>query len=113
MTRITNADQVLLLLRERLQRLDKGRSGRTGRAKVEQATPRPVARLQTLAAAQNISEDEFRRTLVLAVLSEELGESFANDPAFRAIADDVFRVISESGEGRELIDRAATRIKGG
>jgi len=112
MTRISSSDQVLLLLRERLQRLDRGKAGGASRTGVQKAPQRPVARLQALAAADAVSEEDFRRTLVLALLSEDLGENFVNDASFRTVAEDVYRIISASEEGRQLVERATRQIRG-
>ena len=113
MTRISQADQVLLLLRERLQRMDRSRAGRSGGAGGPRgATPKPLARLQAMPALDRLTEEEFRRTLVRAVLAEELGDGIASDPAFQALTDDIFRIIAESEEGKALIDRAAGELRG-
>ncbi|MDQ4087016.1 MAG: hypothetical protein M3177_03225 [Pseudomonadota bacterium] len=109
MTRITNVDQVLLLLQEKLRRMDRSRTARTGRPSA--ATPRPLARLQALAALDHISEEDFKRTMVRALLTEELGEGLGNDPAFQTVVDDVFRIISASEQGRELIEQAARQLR--
>lgn len=114
MTRISGSDHVLLLLQEQLRRLDRGRAGRTGRTgNSRKATPRPMARLQSLAALDQLSDEDVRRTLVRALLSEELGEGVANDPTFQAMVEDVFRIIDASSDGRELIDRAARQLRAG
>lgn len=112
MTRITNGDHVLMLLQEQLQRIDRGRANRTARTGgTGKATPRPMARLQSLAALDRLSEEDVRRTLVRALLAEELGEGISNDPAFQGVAEDVFRIMNASQEGRALIDRAAAQLR--
>lgn len=112
MTRVSQADQLLLLLRERLQRLDRGRAERKGgAAPARPATPKPLERLHAVAALDRLSEEETRRSLVRALLAQELGDGIANDPGFQKVADDVFRIISESEEGRALIDRAASQLR--
>lgn len=113
MTRVSQADQVLLLLRERLQRMDRARAERGGRAGGPRgATPRPLARLQAMPSLGELGDEEFRRTLVRAVLAEQLGDGIANDPSFQALTDEIFRIIAESDEGRTLIDRAAAQLRG-
>jgi hypothetical protein len=113
MNRIGNADQVLVLLREQLQRLGRGKGAKAGRTGAAQgATPSPVARLQAQAGLADLSGEEFRRTLVRALLTEELGDAMANDPSFQAVADDVFRIIGGTPEGQALIDRAARQLRG-
>ena len=112
MTRISNADHVLLLLREQLQKIGQSRKERTSRsATVRSSTPRPIARLQAMGSLEE-GEEEFRRTLVRAILTEEMGESMANDPSFQAVVDNVYRMISATPDGQELIDRAGRQLRG-
>ena len=112
MTRVGNVDQLLMLLRERLQRIDRSRDRSGGRTEaVRSATSKPIARLQAVDSLGQLSEEDFRRTMVRALLAEELGEAVANDPAFQGVAEDVFRIIGESEEGRALIDTAARQLR--
>ena len=112
MTRIGQVDQILLMLRERLQRLERSRGERAGGAGTsERATPGPMARLKGLAALDQLADEEFKRTMVRALLTEELGDSIAGDPAFQGVVDDVFRIIADSEDGRALIDRAAAQLR--
>jgi hypothetical protein len=111
MTRISNADHVLVLLREQLQKLGKSRKERTARGgAVRGSTPRPIARLQAMGSMEE--GEEFRRTLVRAILTEEMGEAMANDPSFQAVVDNVYRMISATPDGQELIDRAGRQLRG-
>jgi hypothetical protein len=113
MTRISNVDQVLLLLREQLQRTAKGREtarkSRTGRA--DPAAARPLDRVRALAALDTLNEDEVRRALVRGMLTEEFGEGVGNDAALQRIVDDVVRIIGETPGGGELLDRAVAQLK--
>ena len=112
MTRVSGTDHVLLLLRERLQRLDRSRGRGAGRTRGGRSpTQAPLARLQALAALDELPGEELRRTLVRAILSEELGEEVANDPSFQAVSDEVFRILSESEDGRGLIARAEAELR--
>lgn len=111
MTRISNSDHVMVLLREQLQKLGRTRRESAGSAaEVRRSTPRPIARLQAMASFEE--GEEFRRTLVRAILTEEMGEAMANDPAFLAVVDDVYRMISASPDGQELMDRAGQQLRG-
>lgn len=109
MTRINQANQILLLLQERLQRLERGRSGRS--AGTAASTPRPLTRLQALTALEQLTDEDFNRTMVRALLIEELGDGVANDPAFEGVAQDVFRILADSEEGRRLIEQAARQLR--
>jgi hypothetical protein len=111
MTRISNADHVLVLLREQLQKIGKSRKERTARSgAVRGSTPRPIARLQAMGSLEE--GEEFRRTLVRAILTEEMGEAMANDPSFQTVVDNVYRMISATPDGQELIDRAGRQLRG-
>lgn len=114
MTRIDQVDQALLLLREQLQRMGKLRGRQAGKTGGKgRATERPMARLAGLASLDSLPDEQFRRTLVRALLAEELGDGIANDPAFGSVVDDVFRIIGESEEGQRLMAQAALQVRSG
>lgn len=113
MTRISNVDQVLLLLREQLQRAGKKSEARAksriGRA--DPAAPRPLDRVRALAALDTLNEDEVRRAVVRGILTEEFGEGVGNDAALQKMVDDVVRIIGEAPGGSDLLDRAVAQLK--
>lgn len=110
MTRIGNVDQVLLLLREQLQRAGKGRQA-ARKSRSGPVTPRPLDRVRALAAMASLNDDELRRAVVRGILTEELGEAVGNDAALQAIVDDVVRIIEETHGGTELVARAIAQLK--
>lgn len=113
MTRVGNVDQVLLLLREQLQRSGRAR-GPAARARARQAeasSQRPLDRARALAALDTLGEEDRRRAVVRGLLAEQFGDAVGNDPALIAIVDQVSRIIGETPEGRELMDRAIAELK--
>ena len=110
MTRIGNVDQVLLLLREQLQRAGKGRQA-ARKSRTGAVVPRPLDRVRALAAMESLNEDEVRKVLVRGILTEEFGEGVGNDAALQTIVDDVVRIIGETPGGPELIGRAIAQLK--
>lgn len=88
------------------ERTDK--AGRTAR----KSDPRPVERLRAMAGFDALGDDERRRAVVHGLLTEELGEAVANDPAFAAVLDEVLRIVGDMPGGHELIDRAAAAMRG-
>ncbi|HWU94986.1 MAG TPA: hypothetical protein VN029_05270 [Sphingomonas sp.] len=113
MTRVGNVDQVLLLLREQLQRAGRTR-GVTAKSRAREAeasTARPLDRVRALAALDTLEEEDLRRAVVRGLLAEQFGEAVGNDPALIAIVDQVSRIIGETAEGRELMDRALAQLK--
>jgi hypothetical protein len=113
LTRVGNAEQVLLLLREQLERASRGR-GTERSNKVERplaATTTPLERARALAALDELAEEEVRRVVVRGLLVEAFGDAMSNDPAFQAVIDDVLRIITDMPGGPELIDRAVTQLR--
>lgn len=114
MTRISSSDQVLALLREQLQRLGRGKPGATAHsAPAGRAAAPAMTRLKALAGHGAIGEEEIRRALVRAVLTEELGEALANEPALQSVFDDVARIIGASDEGSAMLGRAMAQLRSG
>lgn len=109
MTRITNTDQVLALLRTHLQR-----SQRTQRTPVSRNVRQaPLKRIQKMARVEELSDAEIRRALISGILEEELGEAVANDAKFQQTVSDVLRVIEEDKNARGILERAIVQLKAG
>lgn len=111
MTRIGTTDQILLLLRDQLQRTERGRARTADPQEGRPATPQQ--RIEALAAVKDLPDREFRRAFLRSLLSERLGEALVADPAFDAVTGEVLRMIEDSDEARALLDRAAAGLRGG
>lgn len=89
MTRITNSDQVLAVIRNHLQRMAKsskasspGKASRTGQARMTSAE-----RLSALNAIDGLNDEEFARGMVRSLLEDELGEKLGSSANFLEIVD--------------------------
>lgn len=112
MTRIGNVDQILLLLREQLQRAGEGRA-RTGPSPTggrDRAEQRPIDRARALASLGAADPDERRRLIVRTLLLEEFGEAAGADPAFASLVDRVLVMVRDIPGGDDLIDRAVRQL---
>lgn len=107
MTRITNTEQVLILLRAQLERAQ--RSGRKRFAPVKGRNG-PMERVRELAAADSLSESEIARVLISGLLAEDFGPEFAVDPRFASLVDDVQRLLESDEAGRTLLKRAIATL---
>ncbi|WP_291198114.1 hypothetical protein [Hyphomonas sp.] len=112
MTRISQTDQALLLLRARLQEMGRTRRAagpvRKGTDKAAPMTARE--RLTALGELNGLSEEDRHRLFVRSLMTEVFGEPFANDAKFLAVADDVYAVLSTNDEGKGLLRRAIEQM---
>ena len=110
MTRITNADQVLMLLRSHLERAKK--SDRKSAA-AKQGRPGALERAQQLASAEGLSEADVARALIAGLLAEEFGAELAAEPRFQAMVEEVRLMLESDEAGRLMLRDAVTQLAGG
>lgn len=110
MTRITNADQVLILLRSHLQRTERSQRKDLDRKDKTRARPTPLERVQTIARNEDLPDEEVERALISGIFTEEFGPGAANDPEFQLMVDNVLRMIRENETGRQLLGRAVAQL---
>lgn len=114
MTRISNADQVLIMLRAHLERAQRGRKKEVASApKRGRARQNPLERVQQLAAAEGLSEAEIGAALIEGLLLEEFGPAFANDPEFLRITQQVKRMIADDDRSALLLQNAVRQLGAG
>ena len=114
MTRVTQADQVMMLLRQQLQRMAGGpKTARSGQSGTAQAAQRqnPLRRVSALAALDSLPDEELGRALVRTLLTEEFGEALANAPKFARIVDEVHRMIAADEEANGLLHKALAQVR--
>lgn len=109
MTLVSATDQILLLLREQLQRSERGRVRGSDREQRQAATPQQ--RIEALAAIRDLPDRDFRRALVRGLLGDRLGEELVAEPAFEAVTSEVLRLIEASPEAQALLDRVAREFR--
>jgi hypothetical protein len=112
LTRITNADQVLLLLRSHLQRMDRSQHKGAARPERNAAKSTPLERVQATVNAEDLSEEEVERALISGIFTEEFGSAVASDPKFQLMTDDVLSVLRQDATGRLLLNRAVAQLVG-
>lgn len=112
MTRITNADQVLLLLRNHLERAQKQRrkGAKPSASEREKARATPLQRVERLAAADGLPEVEIRKALIAGLLADEFGEAVANEAHFHQLVDDVLAIIEHDAHAGALLAAARRQL---
>lgn len=108
MTRITDANQVLVLLRAHLERADK--TLRAKRSSAPRAKRTALQRVTELAVDKEARDGDIRRALVAGILIEEFGAGFAADVRFQDVVTNVLRVISDHPESRQIIDNSLEQL---
>ncbi|MDD3800153.1 MAG: hypothetical protein PHE36_13355 [Novosphingobium sp.] len=114
MTRITAADQIVLLLRQQLQRMAKGAGQvRSGRVGTNQPARRESAlhRVSALAALDGLPGEELGKALIRALLTEEFGEELASEPKFERVVGEVHRIVASDEEARRLLDCSLQQVR--
>lgn len=112
MTRISNVDQILVLIQAHLERLEKSKkSARSGKTRRPATTARaPLERVRELAAADSASQAELGRALLAALLSQEFGDELAADVRFQDLVDRVNDTIAADQNASALLQRAVTQL---
>lgn len=110
MTRITNADHVLLLLRARLETLQKARSTTTTGARAHTLAADTSNGLKEILGAGAMPEGELESLVISSILSEEFGAALANDPRFQRTIADVLAIIRRDAEAHALLKRAIAQL---
>jgi len=111
LTRVTNADQVLALLRNHLDRAQRRRGA--GQASTPPG-PREdaTARIQGVVQAAPLPQNEIERAVIAGLLVDAFGDAIANDARFQAIVTEVQRIVSADKDGRALLTRAIAKLTG-
>lgn len=113
MVSIGRVDQAVLLLRERLERLDAQRTkggSRTDGAKRSDIVD-PLREVRALGDRGTFTAAEIRRALVRTLLGDALGPRLATSLEFQALSDQVADILEGSEAGRDLLARALQELE--
>jgi len=109
---ISNADGLILLLRQKLReraRLARGnRSERSPNAVQELGTSSSI---QRLVAVEGVDEHQLRRALVQNLLAEQLGPALLNDAQFQHVITRVTEVIEQDADASNLIAQVLSTLR--
>jgi hypothetical protein len=110
---ISNVDQVVLLLRQRLA--ERSRSGSPAapaqKRSATDAAPSGVDSVRALASVEGIDERQLKRALVQNLLAEQFGPDLINDAKFQQIVDRVAETIEGEDGSSKLLSRAIHELR--
>jgi hypothetical protein len=112
LTRITQTDQILLLLQATLAKAQKtARSARPGdTAALRQTEVSGLNRLRALAGVESLSDDDIEQALVSAILADAFGPGAANDAGFQQTVRDVTALIRQHPKASALLNQAMNEV---
>lgn len=108
MTSINRVDQAILLLRDRLKKLnaDGARTSAAGTSGRSDS----LAPLRQLVRQGQLSQEDLRKAFVRTLLSDSLRDELVGSLEFQSIADEVTRILEAHEAGRNLITRALAEL---
>lgn len=113
MTTVNRVDQAILLLKERLRRLDGRTAGGAAKAgaAARGSTADPLVPIRQLARRGGIADRELRRALVRTLLADSLGEELVGSLEFQSVADRVTQILEDNDAGRALLVRVLAELE--
>jgi hypothetical protein len=106
---VSNADRLVLLLRQKLEERAKSSSRPTGKPVAE--APKSPSGVKALAAIDWSDERPLRREIVQSLLADQLGQDLITDAQFQQIVSRVTEVIEENSETAELLTRVIAELR--
>jgi hypothetical protein len=106
---ISNADGLVLLLRQKLR--ERARRAHTAPGKKTESSSLQPSALQQLAAVEDIDERTLRRALVQNLLVEHFGHGVLNDAQFQQIVSRVDRAIEEDADAVMLVSQILKELR--
>lgn len=101
---ISNVDQLVLLLRQRLQ--ERAKTARRGEPL--RTASRPA---QPLAALSGLDERQFRRALIQNLLAERLGRHLLNEAGFQQVIDQVVDALESDDLASQTLSRVVADLR--
>jgi hypothetical protein len=109
---ISNADKILLVLRQRLE--DRAKSQRrTAGSPAGAAKRSPFQAIRAVAAAGNVTERQLRRLVVQSLLADQFGETLLNESRFQAVVEQVTDALSADESASRLLTRVISELSAG
>ena len=109
---ISNADRLMVLLRQRLQERAKASAGSRAAARKRSSAP-AAAGLEALAAMDGADTQQLRRACIQSLLADQLGSALINDAQFQQVVSRVADAIGADAGSSRLLDRLLTDLRAG
>ena len=107
---VSNIDRLVLILRQKLSARRRPDSGGPTRRSAGRS-PSGIAGVRALAAVGDVDEGALRRSLIQAILIDELGGQSVNDARFQQIVERVTEALEQDAGGSGLLDRVLADLR--
>jgi hypothetical protein len=108
---ISNADRLVLLLRQKLQ--ERFRAGGAAKPNARPGATAEPSGLHALAAIEGVEERQLRRAFVQNLLADQLGPELINDAKFQQVVSQVTEAIEDDKQTSRLLTRLIGELRGG
>lgn len=110
MTRISNTNQVIMLLRAQLQQLERQAGKNTGTVKKPKQLG-ALSRLRSIIKNDELLEEEISEAIVHSILTEKFGEHVVNAPEFRGLLTKIVKLVEGDADTRKLLSTAIKKLR--
>ena len=108
---ISNADRLVILLRQKLLERSKTSQTASAREKPNVEAPAEPTGIQAMAAMEGADEAPLRRAFIQHLLADQLGPDLINDAQFQQIVSRVTETIEQDPETSRLLSRLVTELR--
>lgn len=107
---ISQIDQLVLVLRQRILERSKAAPGRHNTA-ARDAKGSSINSIKAMAAMEAVDDHQLRRALVQNILSDQFGPHMVNDPKFQQVVDKVTETLEADDAGGQLLNRFVGELR--
>lgn len=110
---ISNADKILLVLRQRLEDRAKAQKRGTGGSTGGAARRSSLRTVQEVAATGTATERQLRRLVVQGLLADQFDEALLNESRFQAVVDQVTDALTADEAASRLLSQVISELSAG
>lgn len=108
---VSNVDQLVLLLRQRLLERSKTQGAASVRRSATNTPANPLDSVQALAAVEGLEERDLQRAFVQSLLTEQFDRRLINDARFQQVVDRVTDALGEDEGTSRLLGRMMDELR--
>ena len=107
---ISNADRLVMLLKQKLEERAKAQRG-GGKSKSNVAVPLEPSWVRALAALEGADERSLRRAIIQNLLADQLDPALLNDAQFQQVVSRVTDAIEDDRGASQLMGQVVAELK--